>query len=87
MVGVMKDWKVIFKADIDKTNELQKEYEELLKKCEALKKVSIADKKRKKIDKLLVDIKIKLDKVKQIDEKQVKLLLSYCGNFSIQSLT
>jgi len=87
MVGVMKDWKVIFKADIDKTNELQKEYEELLKKCEALKKVSIADKKRKKIDKLLVDIKIKLDKVKQIDEKQVKLLLSYCGNSSVQSLT
>lgn len=87
MVGVMKDWKIIFKVDIDKTNELQKEYEALLKKCEALKKVSITEKKRKKIDKLLVDIKIKLDKVKQIDEKQVKLLLSYCGNSSVQSLT
>ena len=76
MVGVMKDWKVIFKADIDKTNELQKEYEELLKKCEALKKVSIADKKRKKIDKLLVDIKIKLDnKKRQNKAKKQEIIL------------
>ena len=87
MVGIMKDWKVIFKADIKRTNELQKEYEDLLKKCEELKKFSITEKKRKQIDKLLVDIKIKFDRVKQIDERQVKLLRNYCGSFPFRSLT
>jgi hypothetical protein len=87
LVGEVKYWQVIFNKDIEKTNELQKEYEELIRKFRALKKRLISDEKRRQIDILIDDIKIKLENVKRIDDKQVKLLKNYCGYYSINYLT
>jgi hypothetical protein len=87
MVGEAKDWQVIFNEDIEKTNELRKEYEELIKKFRTLKKHLISDEKRRQIDILIDEIKIKLENVKRIDDKQLKLLKNYCGYYSVKYLT
>jgi hypothetical protein len=85
LVGEAKDWQVIFREDIEKTNELQKEYEELIKKFRAMKKHLMSNEKRRQINILIDDIKIKLENVKRIDDKQVKLFKNYCGNYSVLS--
>ena len=83
MVGEVKDWQVIFRKDFEKAIRLQKEYEELVKKYRSIKKTQISHEKRNQIYLLLLDIRIKLDKIKQIDDRQKLILKNYCGYCSV----
>lgn len=87
MVGDVKDWQIIFKGDMKKAIKLQKEYEELVQKFRSLNKHQISDEKRKQIDVLLDDIKVKLEKVKRIDCKQELLLKNYYMYIPVNSWT
>jgi hypothetical protein len=77
LVDEVKDWNVILRQDNKKTNELKTEYQKLKKEFKELKKLPYTKEKQERIAKLLDNIKIKLNMVKQLDDKQKKLVKYY----------
>ena len=73
----MKDWNIILREDIERTKDLKKEYQKLKKEFKELEKKSYTKEKQEQIVKLLNIIKVKLNKVNQLDDKQNKILKFY----------
>ena len=83
----MKDWNVILREDNEKTNELMIEYQKLKKEYNELKKLPYTREKQEQIVKLLNNIKTKLNVVKQLDDKQKKLVKYYSSYHSVNFFT
>lgn len=87
LVDEVKDWNVIIREDIQKTNELKKEYQKLEKEFKELGKQPYTKEKQEQIVELLDNIKIKLNEVTQLDDKQKKLLKISIGFHLVKYFT